>query len=190
MKVLAINGSPRKAGNTTNLIKSVFKELEAEGIETEMISLAGKKLAGCMACMQCMKNKDMKCVIDDDLNPIIPKLKEADGIILGSPVYYANVSGQMKCFIDRAGFVSGANDNFLRRKVGAPVVAVRRAGATNTFDAMNKFFFIKEMVVPGSTYWNLGIGLHPGDVESDEEGQTTMTNLGKNMAWLMKKLND
>ncbi len=189
MKVIAINGSARKKGNTNHLINMVFEELNKEGIETELIKLAGEKIKSCKACFKCFKNKDKKCKIDSDiLNEIIEKMQKADAIILGSPTYFANVSPELKSLIDRAGLVGIANDYLFAKKVGAAVVAVRRAGSVNVFDAINKFFFINQMIVPGSLYWNLGIGLQPGDVNNDEEGVRTMKILGQNMAWLMKKL--
>lgn len=188
MKVIAVNGSARKDGNTAILIKTVFRELEAEGIETEMIQLAGKKVRGCAACRKCFENKNRQCSVKDDINEVIKKLDGADGIIFASPTYFADVSAEMKALIDRAGYVSMANDRMFRRKVGAAVVAVRRAGAIHAFDTINHFFFIQEMIVPGSTYWNIGIGREAGAVESDEEGLRTMSNLGKNMAWLLKRV--
>ncbi len=188
MKVIAINGSPRKNGNTTIAINTVFKELQVRGIETEMIELCRHKVMGCIACMGCAKNRDGKCVLDDDFNGIYAKLREADGIIIGSPVYVSGMTGQTKCFIDRAGLVTKVNGSLLARKVGAAVVAVRRAGACATFAAINYFFLIGEMIVPGSTYWNLGQGLQPGDIQRDEEGIQTFINLGKNMAWLLEKI--
>ncbi len=190
MKVIAINGSARKNGNTTHLIKMVFEELKAEGIETELIELAGKNIKNCLACMKCFETKDKKCIIKSDmLNEIIEKMANADAIILGSPTYFANVTPEIKALIDRAGLVGIANDYLFAKKVGAAVVAVRRAGSTNTFDAINKFFFINQMIVPGSSYWNMGLGLKQGDVDNDEEGIKTMENLGKNMSWLLKKIN-
>ena len=189
MKVIAINGSARKKGNTGQLINMVFAELNKEGIETELIKLAGKKIKSCKACLKCFKNKDKKCIVNNDiLNELIEKMIAADAIILGSPTYFANVSPELKSLIDRAGLVGIANDYLFAKKVGAAVVAVRRAGSVNVFDAINKFFFINQMIVPGSLYWNLGIGLQPGDVNNDEEGIRTMKILGQNMAWLMKKL--
>lgn len=187
MKVLGINGSARKDGNTAILIGRVFAELEAEGIETEMIQISGKKIRGCMACYKCFENKDRRCAVKDDVNEIIARMEEADGIILGSPTYFADVTSEMKALIDRAGFVSIANDRMYRRKVGAAVVAVRRAGAIHAFDSINHFFFIQEMIVPGSTYWNIGIGREIGQVNNDEEGLRHMANLGKNMAWLLAR---
>jgi multimeric flavodoxin WrbA len=189
MKVIAINGSARKDGNTAELIRYIFDELEKENIETELYQLAGKKIHGCTACMKCVQNKDMRCSIDDDvLNECFGKMIEADGIILGSPTYFTDVTTEMKALIDRAGFVSRANGDLLRRKTGAAVVAVRRAGGMHVFDTLNHFFFITQMMVPGSSYWNIGIGKDKGEVKNDEEGIKIMKTLGENMAWLMKKL--
>ena len=189
MKVLAINGSAQKDGNTAALIRHVFGELEREGIETELFQMAGKKIRGCTACLQCFKNKDRRCAVTGDvLNECLERMLAADGIILGSPTYFSNVSAEMKALIDRAGFVAKANGDMFARKVGAAVVAVRRAGSIHVFNSLNHFFFISQMIVPGSSYWNMGIGLKKGDVESDEEGIRTMRTLGRNMAWLMKKL--
>ena len=189
MKVVAFNGSPRKEGNTEQLIKMVFAELEKEGIDTEFVQLGGKKIQGCKACYQCFQNKDNKCVFKNDFfNECFEKMIEADGIILGSPTYFSNVSTEIKALIDRAGLVAIANDYILKRKVGAAVVAVRRAGAITTFDAINKLFFINQMIVPGSIYWNLGVGREKGDVKADDEGVKTMKVLGENIAWLLKKI--
>jgi multimeric flavodoxin WrbA len=190
MKVVAFNGSPRKEGNTAKLIGHVFSELEKEGIETEMVQLGGKSVHGCIACMKCFENKDKKCVIDKDIvNDCIAKMAEADGIILASPTYFADLTPEIKALIDRAGMVAIANDNLFKRKGGAAVVAVRRAGSIHAFDSINHFFTISQMIIPGSSYWNMGIGLAEGDVEEDEEGIRTMENLGQNMAWLLKKIN-
>ena len=187
MKVIAFNGSGRKDGNTSILVKYVFEELEKEGIETELIQLAGKTIHGCKVCYGCFKNKNNQCVIkDDDVNKYIEKMIEADGIILASPVYFANMSSELKALIDRAGYVMIANGKPLKRKVGAAVVAVRRAGAVFTQDAINHFFSINEMVVPGSGYWNMGFGREIGEVKNDKEGESTMRELGKNMAWILK----
>ena len=191
MKVVAFNGSARKDGNTAILIRHVFQELEKEGIETELIQLSGSRIHGCIACMKCFENKDQRCSVkDDNANDCIEKMLVADGIILGSPTYFANVSTEMKALIDRAGMVSRANSDMLARKVGAAVVAVRRAGAIHVFNSINHFFFIGQMIVPGSSYWNLGMGRQKGEVEKDEEGIQTMKNLGRNMAWLLKKLKE
>jgi multimeric flavodoxin WrbA len=190
MRVIAFNGSARKDGNTAILINHVFRELENEGIDTQLIQLSGSRIHGCIACMQCYENKDRHCSVKDDIaNDCIEKMLEADGIILGSPTYFANVSTEMKALIDRAGMVSRANNDMLARKVGAAVVAVRRAGAIHVFNSINHFFFIGQMIVPGSSYWNLGMGRQKGEVEKDDEGVQTMKNLGRNMAWLLKKIN-
>ncbi|MHA1278256.1 MAG: flavodoxin family protein [Candidatus Helarchaeota archaeon] len=187
MKVVAFNGSPRKNGNTKQAIEIVFEELAKEGIETELVQLRDKEIKPCIACFKCTgKNKCMSQ--DDDLNELLEKMIAADGIILGSPTYFANVSSRMKALIDRAGIIAKGNSDLLKRKVGAAIIAVRRQGACSVFSDLNYFFLINQMVVPGSSYWNLGIGLKPGDVQNDAEGITTFRNLGKNMAWLMKKL--
>jgi multimeric flavodoxin WrbA len=189
MKVVAFSGSARKDGNTAILINNVLQELEKEGIGTELIQLAGKKIRGCLACMKCFENKDQRCVNKDDvLNECLEKMIEADGIILGSPTYFSNVSTEIKALIDRSGLVAIANGHMFKRKVGAAVVAVRRAGSVSVFDAINHFFFINQLIVPGSIYWNMGFGLEKGEVEKDEEGIQTMKVLGENMAWLLKKL--
>ncbi len=189
MKVVAFNGSARKDGNTAILIQRVLKALEDEGIETEFIQLAGQQIHGCMACGVCGKIKNKECkIVNDNVNLYIKKMLEADGIILGSPTYFSMMTSEMKALIDRAGFVAKQNDDMFKRKVGAAVVAVRRAGAMTTFDGINHFFLISEMILPGSSYWNIGIGRAKGDVEKDEEGLETMDTLGANMAWLLKKL--
>ena len=189
MKVVAFNGSARKDGNTAMLIRRVLQVLEEKGIETELIQLAGEHIRGCNACQTCFKTKNKRCVIEDDnVNAYIQKMLKADGIILGSPVYFSMMTPELKALIDRAGYVASANRDMFKRKVGAAVVAVRRAGAIATFDAINHFFLISQMIVPGSSYWNIGIGRKKGDVKRDEEGMETMEDLGRNMAWLIKKL--
>ena len=189
MKVVAFNGSAHKGGNTAILLRYVLKELENEGIATELIELSGSEIHGCRACGTCAANKDRRCSQKGDMgNAYIEKMVEADGILLGSPTYFANISPEIAALMDRACFVSRANGSLFRRKVGAAVVAVRRAGAIPAFDALNHFFFFSEMIVPGSSYWNVGIGREPGDVEQDAEGIRTMKTLGQNMAWLLKKL--
>ncbi|MCX8021917.1 MAG: flavodoxin family protein [Syntrophorhabdaceae bacterium] len=189
IRVVAFNGSARKDGNTAILINHVLKELQNEGIETELIQFAGKHLKGCTACMRCSINRDMKCVIKNDpVNGYIKKMIDADGIILGSPTYMSDITANMKAFIERAGIVARANDEPFRYKVGAAVVSVRRGGAIHTFDTLNHFFLIRQMIVPGSLYWNIAIGREIGEVEHDDEGIKTMSTLGKNMAWLLKKL--
>ncbi len=189
MKVIAFNGSARKDGNTAILLKRVLQVLEAEGIETELIQLAGELIRGCNACRTCYTTKNNRCVIEDDhVNVYIQKMLEADGIILGSPVYFSMMTPELKALIDRAGYVARANGDIFKRKVGAAVVAVRRAGAMPTFDAINHFFLISQMIVPGSSYWNIGIGHKKGEIEGDKEAMETMETLGRNMAWVLKKL--
>jgi multimeric flavodoxin WrbA len=189
MKVAAFNGSARKDGNTAILIREVLSELEKEGIETEMVQLSGKKIRGCVACYKCFENKDHRCAVtDDEVNDCIEKMLGADGIILASPTYFADVSAELKALIDRAGLVAKANKEMFARKVGAAVVAVRRGGSVHAFDTMNHFFLISQMIIPGSCYWNMGYGLDIGEVEKDDEGMRTMKILGQNMAWLLKKI--
>jgi multimeric flavodoxin WrbA len=189
MKVMAFNGSARKEGNTAILLNLVLDELKAAGIGTELYSLAGKPIQGCIACYKCLENKNKRCAVDKDIvNECIQKMIEADGILLGSPTYFADVSAGMKALIERCGMVSRVNGDLLKRKVGAGVVAVRRAGATHAFNSMNYFFLISEMIVPGSNYWNIGIGRQPGEVNNDTEGVETMKTLGRNFAWLLKKI--
>jgi multimeric flavodoxin WrbA len=189
LKVVAINGSARKDGNTAILINQVLSELEAQGIETELLQMAGKKIAGCIACDKCIENRNGHCAVTSDiLNEYLDKMVAADGIILGSPTYFADLSAGMKALIERSGRVAMSNGGLLQRKVGAAVVAVRRGGAIHAFDSINHFFLISQMVVPGSTYWNMGIGRAIGEVEADAEGMRTMSNLGQNMAWLLQRL--
>ncbi len=189
MKVVAFNASSRKDGNTAILLNLVLDELKKEGIETELIQLAGETLSGCTACNRCAENKDRKCVITNDrVNEYIGKMHEAQGILLGSPTYVSDMTANMKALIERSGVVSRRNGNLFKRKVGAAVIAVRRAGSTHVLSSINYFFLISQMIIPGSSYWNMGIGLNPGDVRNDEEGVQTMKTLGQNMAWLLKKL--
>lgn len=189
MKVIAFNGSPRKKGNTEILINETFKILNAEGIETELIQLGNKPMHGCTACLKCREIMDGKCHIKNDhLNYCIEKMVEAEGIIIGTPVYFADVTPEVKALIDVAGYVTRGNGHQLKRKVGACVIAVRRGGALHAFETINNFFLINQMIVPGSSYWNFGMGKNPGDVLNDEEGIKTMQTLGENMAWLLKKL--
>ena len=190
MKVIAFNSSARKNGNTEILLKNVLEEIKKEGIQTESISLAGEHLKGCAACLGCFKRKDNKCAVTDDkVNEFIEKMISADGIILGSPTYFADMTANLKALIERAGFVSIANGGLLKRKLGAAVVAVRRGGAAHVFSSINYFFTISEMIIVGSSYWNDGIGMNKGDVNNDAEGLRTMKNLGINMTWLLKKIN-
>jgi multimeric flavodoxin WrbA len=189
MKVVALNGSARKDGNTAILLNLVLDELKKEDIQTELIQLAGQSIAGCCACYKCFQHKDRRCAVKKDLlNDLLEKMEDADGILLGSPTYFSDVSAGMRAFIERCGFVARANDYMFQRKVGAAVVAVRRAGAIPAFNSMNLFLHYMQMVMPGASYWSIGIGRDPGDVLKDNEGIQTMKNLGENMAWLLKKL--
>lgn len=188
MHVLAVNGSPKADGNTYHALKMVTDELEKHGISTEIIHIGNKSIRGCTACGTCAQNRNEKCVIDDEVNVAIQKMKAADGIIIGSPVYYASIAGTMKCFLDRAFYTASANGGLLRHKVGASVVAVRRSGEVAAFDHLNHYFTVAEMFVASSNYWNVIHGRMPGEVVQDEEGTQIMRVLGKNMAWLMKQL--
>lgn len=189
MNVVAFNGSGRKDGNTAILIRHVFQELEAEGIETELFQLAGRPIHGCRACYKCWEKKDGRCSFDDDVfNECLEKMVAADGIILGSPTYFGDLTPETKALMDRAGFVSKGSGDLLKYKVGSAIAVARRAGTTYVLDSINHFFLISQMIVPGASYWNLGIGRDKGDVEKDEEGLRTMKVLGQNMAWLLKKI--
>jgi multimeric flavodoxin WrbA len=189
MKVVAFNGSPRSNGNTQQALQIVLDELKAEGIETELVNIADKQLEPCHACYSCGRNKDQRCIYDKDrLNDWVQLMIKADGILLGSPVYFGTMNAQMKAFIDRAGFVARQNGDLFKRKVGAAVAVNRRAGALTAFDDMNHFFLIGQMIVPGSDYWNIVNANKPGDILADEEGVRTMRTLGKNMAWLLKRV--
>lgn len=187
MKVIGINGSSRKDGNTEIIIRSVFDELNKEGIETDLIQLADYDIQPCRGCFACKGRGN--CVFSKDgFAEIFNRIVDADGIILGSPVYSADVSAKMKAFMERGGVVVATNPGLFRHKVGASVAAVRRGGGMATVDSMNHFMLNKEMIVVGSTYWNMVYGKNIGDVLSDGEGMANMRNLGENMAWLMKRL--
>ena len=189
MKVVAFSGSARKDGNTAILVRHVFAELENEGVETELVQLAGERVRGCTACYQCWQRKDGSCAVKDDcINDCIDKMKGADGIILASPTYFADITSEIKALMDRSGMVARANGDMFRRKAGAAIIAVRRAGAIHAFDSLNHFFLIGQMIIPGSSYWNVGVGREIGEVEKDEEGVQTMKALGENMAWLLKRI--
>jgi len=191
MNVVAFSGSARRDGNTALLVGHVFAELEKEGIGTELVQLAGERLRGCIACYRCWENKDGACTLQDDcINDCIARMTAADGIILASPTYFADITTEIKALIDRSGMVARANGHLYRRKIGAGIIAVRRGGAIHAFDSLNHFFLISQMIVPGSVYWNIGIGREIGEVEADTEGVQTMKTLGENMAWLMKKVHD
>lgn len=190
MKVVAFNGSPRKTGNTSILIKLVLEELQKEGIETELVQLGGTPIHGCRACFKCLANQDRRCSMDDDpLNKHLEKMIGAEGMILGSPTYHGDITPELKALIDRAGIVSKMNGTLFRRKVGAGVIAVRRAGSVHAVHTIHNLFLMQEMIIPGSIYWNMAIGMDKGEVEADAEGVQTMQVLGQTMAWVLKKLN-
>mgnify|MGYP002738559744 CR=1 FL=1 len=190
MKVTGFNCSPRKDGNTARMIKTVLSVLEEHGIETEFVQVGGITMPACRACRKCKENLDGKCIMNDDpLNEFSAKMTSSDGVIIGSPTYFADLTPEAKILIDRVGYSCATKDgNPLKRKVGAAVVAARRAGSTRAFNSINQFFLIKEMIVPGSTYWNMSLSGAPGEFDEDEEGIRTMKTLGENMAWLLKKL--
>ena len=187
MKVIGINGSARKDGNTAIIIGRVFDELKNYGIETELIQLADSEIQPCRGCFAC-KGRGNCVFTKDGFTEVFRRMVEADGIILGSPVYSADVSAKMKALLERAGVVVATNPGLLRRKVGASVAAVRRGGGMTTVDTMNHFMLNKEMIVVGSTYWNMVYGKNVGDVLYDEEGMANMRNLGENMAWLLNQM--
>ena len=185
MYALAINGSPRKDGNTYNLLKEVLVPITEAGWETELIQVGGKAVRGCLACYKCFENRNQRCSVDTDMfNQVMEKMVRADALILGSPTYFTDVSAELKAVIDRSGLVSQANDVLFKGKIGAAVAAVRRAGATHVFDTINHMFLMSQMIVPGSIYWNLGMGLDKGDVLNDAEGMRNMRHLGAVIAWL------
>ena len=185
MHVVAINGSPRKNGNTHTLLAKTLEPLAEAGWTTELVQLGGKKIRGCRACFKCMETKDRRCAFTDDLfNEVMAKMLVADAMILGSPTYFTDVSAELKALIDRSGFVAFANDGAFRGKIGAAVVAVRRGGGTHVFDTINHMYLMSGMLLPGSTYWNLGFGLNEGEVLGDAEGLRNMRHLGQMIAWL------
>ena len=189
MYALAINGSPRKGGNTELLLKEVLSELDNNGWETELEKVGGTAIRGCIACQKCFENKDNQCSVKkDNFNDIFEKMLRADAIVLGSPTYFAAVSADLKALIERAGYVAYANDHAFSGKIGAAVVAVRRGGATHVYDTINHMFQMSRMILPGSTYWNMGFGLHKEEVLEDDEGMANMRHLGKSIAWLGKSI--
>jgi len=190
MKVVAFNGSPSSEGNTVMLLRKVLSPIARAGIDTELVQVGGTSPSGCTACYRCFMDKNRRCAINTDLvNDCIAKMIEADGIIMGSPSYFAGMTSDLKALLDRAGLVAVANGNLFSRKVGAAVAVHRRGGAVNVFDAINHMFLMSRMIVPGSTYWNFGVGLEPGDVAEDDEATKNMHDLGETIVWLLKRLN-
>ncbi len=189
MYALAINGSPRKQGNTELLLKEVLSELKSAGWETELEKVGGTVIRGCIACEKCFENKDNECSVKKDkFNTIFSKMLKADAMILGSPTYFAAVSADLKALIERAGYVAYANGHAFSGKIGTAVVAVRRGGATHAYDTINHMFQMSRMIIPCSTYWNMGFGLGKGEVLKDEEGLANMRHLGKSIDWLAKAI--
>jgi len=189
MKVTAFNGSPRKGGNTEILLRRVLEPIDESGIEVDFVQVGGRPIRGCIACRKCFETKNQRCILDDDIvNDCIAKMVESDAIILGSPSYFSGMTSELKGLIDRAGFVSFANDRLFSRKIGAAVAAHRRGGAVNVVDSINHMFLMSRMIVPGSTYWNFGVGREKGDVETDEESHRNMRDLGETIAWLLNKI--
>jgi len=189
MKALAVNGSPRKKGNTETLLKEVLKPLDAAGWETKFVQLGGKEIRGCIACGKCWENKDLRCAVKKDLfNDVFEKMLVADALILGSPTYFTDVSAELKALLDRSGMVALANGKAFRGKIGAAVVAVRRGGGIHVYDTINHMYLMSQMIVPGSTYWNIGFGLNKGEAAEDSEGMANMQNLGETIAWLGKAM--
>lgn len=189
MKAIAFNGSPRKGGNTEILLKAVLEPIARAGINTELVHVGGQLIRGCMACYQCREKKNLRCSNNQDpVNGWIQKMLDADAIILGSPTYFSSVTPELKALIDRAGFVARSNGAAFARKIGAAVAAQRRGGAVNAVDTINHMFLISKMIIPGSTYWNFGVGLMPGEVQQDEEAIENMRDLGETIAWLIQKL--
>lgn len=189
MYAVAINGSPRKGGNTETLLHAVLAPLQDQGWETEYQRIGGQAVRGCLACYKCFENKDRKCVqTQDPVNDCLEKIYRADAVILGSPTYFADMSSEMKALVDRCGLVSLANGNLLQGRIGAAVVAVRRGGATHVFDSINHLFQMSRMIVPGSIYWNMGYGMNKGEAANDAEGMANMRHLGETIAWLGKAI--
>lgn len=191
MKVLAVNGSPRKEGNTHKMIVKVFEALDAEGIETELVQVGGKIIRGCLSCYKCIERKDRRCATGNDMfNDLFEQMLASDGLILASPTYFADITPELKAVIDRAGFVSRVNGQLFRYKAGAAVISLRRGGGVHAYDSINHLYQISGMFIVGSTYWNLGFGGRTGDeVPNDKEGMENMLDLGRSMAFLLQKLN-
>jgi len=189
MKALLINGSPRKNGNTDMMLDALREKLSEGGIEVERVQLGGMAVRGCAACMMCSTNLDSRCAVDDDImNVIIEKMIDSDAVVIGSPTYFGNVTTEVKALIDRAGLVGMVNGRMFRRKIGAAVVAVRRAGGVEAFHLINNLFHLNQMIIPGSGYWTVGYGMRPGEVAGDKEAMNTISSLAENMIWLLEKI--
>ena len=188
MLALGINGSPHRDGNTAIMVGWVLEELAAQGIETEVFHLAGKPLRGCIDCGRCFVNQDKRCNMRTDaLNDVLDRILAADAVIIGAPTYFANVPAGVKALIERVGMVNVANGCMLKRKVGAAAISARRGGAIDAFNAVNHLFLHAQMIVPGSSYWNMGYAPRGSDVKEDDEAERTMRTLGQNIAWVLEK---
>lgn len=188
-KALAVNGSPQSSGNTARMLQTVLDVCKDAGMETEFYQAGGKPVRGCISCGSCRKNTE-RCAIDDWMNELYPKMAEADVILLGSPTYFSDLTPEMKAVMDRCGYIAGGAGKSLSRKVGAAVSPARRAGAIHSLDSMQHFFLINDMIVLGSTYWNMSLARESGEYERDAEGVATMRRLGENIVWLANKLSD
>ncbi len=191
MKAIAICGSARVSGNTEVLLQQCLDKLESNGVDGELIRLAEQDVAGCLACNKCFKAKDGKCSgTDDDFGPIYEKMIAADIIVVGSPVYFGSATPEIMALLDRAGYVSRANDHMLSRKIGGPIVVARRAGQNFTYAQLMMWYMLNDMVVVGSTYWNIAFGMKRGEVTDDTEGVETIDRFAENLAWLCRLTND
>lgn len=191
MYALAINGSPRKDGNTFTMLQEVLKPIDQAGWKTDLIQVGGKEIRGCIACYKCFENQDQRCSVTTDMfNEVMDKMVQADALILGSPTYFSDVSAELKAVLDRSGLVSQANGVLFQGKIGAAVVAVRRGGAIHAFDTINHMFLMSQMIVPGSIYWNIGMGFDQAEVQQDDEGMTNMRHVGAVIAWLGQAIHD
>ena len=189
MKAVAINGSPRKGGNTEQMLNIVLDTIKKSGIETKLIQIGGTNIHGCRGCWACTKIKNGKCAFNDDiLNELLDEVYSADALILGTPSYFADMTPELKAFIDRVGVVASSIGNPLKHKIGAAVIAQRRGGGPAIQASIHHMFLMKEMIIPGSLYWNFGIGRDKGEVQSDEEAKANMVNLGENIVWLLEKI--
>jgi len=187
MKVLAINGSPRKEGNTCEMLRTVLAVCKEAGHEVELYQAGGRGVHGCLACNMCGTHKG-KCAVDDWVNELYPKMKAADAIVIGSPTYFSDLTAETKALIDRTGYMSRRDDSAFSRKIGAAVTAVRRAGGIHTLDSIQHMFLICDMIIPGSTYWNMSLSRDLDDYAKDTEGQRTMERLGENISWLLRMM--
>ncbi len=187
MKIVLISGSPKPNGNTALLMQECAKVIEERGVEAEIVSFAGMKIESCIGCGKCAKTGE--CGLDDGLNEVIGKIRGAEGLIVGAPVYFGTARGDVMCALQRIGYVSRSTDKFLTGKVGGPIAVARRGGQTLTLQEMLMFFLINDMIVPGSSYWNMVFGRLPGEALNDEEGMATVRHFAENVAGLVKRLN-